>query len=126
MEGEGLVLALIAVREARCHRHRASCHFVVSSLSLCLRMALSSCPRSMFSLLSRCLCRGVLLAHRRGVSLFCSRLVIVLRCVVFCALVPSFDGQVTRGVSEVCWDEYGMDSPNQTTYNDQCRRSLFG
>ena len=22
------------------------------------------------------------------------------------------------GVSEVCWDEYGMDSPNQTTYDD--------
>ena len=54
MKGEGLVLALVAVCEAHCHRHRASRHFVVSSLSLCLRVALSSCPRSVFLLLSRC------------------------------------------------------------------------
>ena len=54
MEGEGLVLALIAVREACCHRGHASRHFVMSSLSLCLRMASSSCPCSVFSLLSGC------------------------------------------------------------------------
>ena len=55
MEGEGLVLALVAVREARCHCCRASRRFVVSSLSLCLRVASSSCPHSVFLLLlSRC------------------------------------------------------------------------
>ena len=54
MEGEGLVLALIAIREARCHHRRALRRFLVSSLSLCLRVASSSCPHSMFSLLSCC------------------------------------------------------------------------
>ena len=54
MEGERLVLALVAVCEVHCHRRCASRHFVVSSLSLCLCVALSSCPHSVFSLLSRC------------------------------------------------------------------------
>ena len=54
MEGEGLVLALIAVHEAWCLHCHVSCHFVVSSLSLCLHMALSSHPHSMSSLLSCC------------------------------------------------------------------------
>ena len=54
MEREGLVLALIAVHEAQCHRHHVSCCFIMSSLSLCLCVALSLCPCSVFLLLLHC------------------------------------------------------------------------
>ena len=54
MEGEGLVLALVTVCEACCHHRHALRRFVMSSLSLCLRMASLSSPCSVFSLLSHC------------------------------------------------------------------------
>ena len=96
MEGEGLVLALIAVREAHCHRRHVSCpycHFVFPWPHRRVFIPCSCCC----CVVVVCLCCGMLLPRRHGVSSFHSRLVVALCCVIFCTLVPSFDGQVTRG-----------------------------
>ena len=64
------------------------------------------------------------------VVMACPRFIVALSlsCVVSSS-AHSFRRLMARslgGVSEVCWDKYGMDSPNQTMYDDQCCCLLFG
>ena len=79
MEGEGLVLALVAVREARCHRHRASRRFVVSSFRVlavvalwwrvfvvaCCWRVVVACPRFVVALLLSCIVSSSARSFRR-------------------------------------------------------------
>ena len=123
MEGEGLVLALVAIREACCH----CCRVLVVPLSLRGLVIVSS-----FRVLTVVALwwRVFVVACCWRVIVVCPRFVVALSfSCVLSSSAHSFRGLMARslgGVSEVCWDKYGMDSPNQTTYDDQCRRLSLG
>ena len=94
MEGEGLVLVLIPICEAQCLCCRMLHHFIV---------ALS--PDGLVVVSSFHVLAVVALSWHVFIIVCCWHvvmvcpffMVVVLCCVIFCALVPSFDGQVARG-----------------------------
>ena len=94
MEGEGLVLVLIAVHEVQCLCCRVLCRFIVA-LSLHGLVIVSSFHVLAVVALSW---HVFIIACCWHVVMVCPYfMVVVLHCVIFCALVPSFDGQVAWG-----------------------------